>query len=121
MSSRFSLTSRLKSFKHAIKGLYHVTKHEHNFWLHLIATAVVVTFGFFYEVSISEWLWITLAIGLVLTTEIMNTGIERLVDLVEPEINKKAGLIKDIGAGAVLIASITSAIIGLLIFTPKIF
>lgn len=77
--------------------------------------------GFYLEVTITDWLWLIAAIGFVLVTEIINSAIENLVDLVSPEKQKKAGLIKDMAAAAVLIASITAAIIGVLIFYPLIF
>lgn len=114
----FSLKARLKSFKYALNGLWLVLKEEHNFWIHLLATAVVVTSGFYFQVLRSEWLWLVFAIGLVLTAEVFNSAIERLVDLKQPERDPKAGKIKDLAAAAVLIAAITAAIIGGLIFWP---
>ena len=68
-----------------------------------------------------EWIFIIAAIGIVFTTEIINTTIEELVDLVSPERQKKAGVIKDLAAGAVMIAAIMALIIGCVIFIPKIF
>ena len=120
MKSKFSLTHRLRSFRHAIKGIINTSKTEHNFRIHLVATALAILLGYYFEIASTEWLWLIAAIGLVLITETINTAIEKLVDLKSPEQNEKAGLIKDISAGAVLIAAATSLAIGLLIFIPKI-
>jgi undecaprenol kinase/diacylglycerol kinase (ATP) len=80
---------------------------------------LVIAFGFVYELTTFEWCWITLAIGLVIVTEILNTAIEHLTDLVSPEFHPLAQKTKDAAAGAVLIASIIAVIIGLLVFLPK--
>jgi len=118
-NQKFSLRQRLKSFSHAIKGLQTTVKYEHNTWIHLFATVMVIVFGFVYELTTFEWCWITLAIGLVVVTEILNTAIEHLTDLVSPEFHPLAKKTKDAAAGAVLIASIIAVIIGLLVFLPK--
>ncbi len=68
-----------------------------------------------------EWVAIILCIGMVLATELINTAIERLVDLISPDRNPIAGQIKDIAAGAVLICAIAAAIVGLIIFIPYLF
>jgi diacylglycerol kinase len=118
-NQKFSLRQRLKSFSHAIKGLQTTVKYEHNTWIHLFAMVLVIAFGFVYELTTFEWCWITLAIGLVIVTEILNTAIEHLTDLVSPEFHPLAQKTKDAAAGAVLIASIIAVIIGLLVFLPK--
>ena len=118
-NQKFSLRQRLKSFSHAIKGLQTTVKYEHNTWIHLFATVLVIVFGFVYELTTLEWCCITLAIGLVVVTEILNTAIEHLTDLVSPEFHPLAKKTKDAAAGAVLIASIIAVIIGLLVFLPK--
>ena len=116
----FSLKSRFKSFGYAFNGIVKTVKNEHNFWIHLVVMLMVIAFGFMFQVSVTEWVFLVFSIGFVLAAEIFNSAIEVLVDLVSPEQNPKAGLAKDIAAGAVLISAITAAIIGLLIFTPKI-
>lgn len=107
------------SFIYAISGLVEVTKTQWNFRFHLIAIIAVIIAGFYFKVSITEWLALTGVIGLVLVAESLNTAMEYLVDLVSPEWNELAGKVKDISAGAVLIAAIIAAITGLLIFIPK--
>lgn len=118
MGKPFSILARIKSFKYAFQGIWSLIKEEHNFRIHLVATALVTALGFYFQVSRAEWLWLVFAIGLVLSAEAFNSAIERLVDLQEPEQNPKAGKIKDMAAGAVLLSAIAAAIIGVLIFWP---
>lgn len=121
MQKPFSIKARIKSFRFAIDGLKHVIQNEHNFRIHLFAALVVIALGFYLQITSADWLWLIAAIGFVMVTEIINSAIENLVDLVSPEKQKKAGLIKDMAAAAVLIASIAAAIIGVLIFYPLVF
>jgi len=114
----FSLKERIDSFRYAFNGIRLTIWAEHNFRIHLVATVLVVGLGFYFDMTASEWLWITFVISLVLITEMINTAIEKLVDLAEPNQNPLAGKIKDIAAGAVLIAAITAVVIGALIFWP---
>lgn len=114
----FSLKERLNSFKYALRGIRHSLWAEHNFRIHLFAAIAAVTLGGYFDISSQDWLWITLAITLVFITEMINTAIEHFVDLIEPNQNPKAGKIKDIAAGAVLIAAIASVTIGLIVFWP---
>lgn len=119
MGKPFSIKARIRSFRYALKGL-RVMLSEHNFLIHLAAVVVVTGLGFYLRVSASDWRWLILAMGLVLAAEIFNTAIERLVDLKQPEHDPKAGKIKDLAAGAVLVTALTAAAIGLLIFWPYI-
>ena len=118
---KFSVIKRVQSFKYAFKGIAHVFVHEHNMWIHLLASVCVVFAGFYFHINSTEWVFITLAIGMVIAAEIFNSAIEKLVDFISPNQNEKAGLIKDIAAGAVLICALTAAIIGCIIFIPKLF
>jgi diacylglycerol kinase len=110
----------IKGFGYAIKGVCYAFKTQPNFKFHCAATLIVVVWGCFLTLSTSEWLWVLIAVALVMVSELLNTAIETLVDLVSPEWNAKAGIAKDTAAAAVFIASIVSAIIGLIIFIPKI-
>lgn len=105
-----------KSFKYAIRGLGKVIRYENNAKVHLLATITVLVAGFYLRISFRDWCLLVFAIAVVWITEIINTAIEKLVDLVSPEYNEKAGAIKDIAAGAVLVASAAAVIIGGLIF-----
>ena len=111
---------RLLSFKYAIAGIIHMLKHEPNARIHLIATLVVIILGVYFRIEKIEWLFITLAIGMVFSAELFNTSLENITDLISPEKNKKAGHAKDIAAGAVFITAIAAAIIGMVIFLPRI-
>src|ERR1700751_3133309 len=93
----------LKSFRYAFTGIMLVLKNENNAKIHLLATIAVLITGFYLRISFRDWCWLLSAIALVWITETINTAIEKLVDLVSPQQNEKAGVIKDISAGAVLI------------------
>ncbi|AMS26686.1 DeoR faimly transcriptional regulator [Bacteroidetes bacterium UKL13-3] len=110
----------IKSFDYAIKGILAATRTEQNLQIHLWAVAVVSIAGVVFNISEMEWIILLTCFGVVLSAELFNSAIEKLVDLVSPEFNIKAGLIKDIAAGAVLVLVITAAIIGCLIFIPKL-
>lgn len=114
----FSLKERLRSFRYALNGIRLTLWAEHNFRIHLVAAIIVIALGFYLEVNPSEWLWLILAISIVFITEMINTALERLVDLTEPNQNSLAGKIKDIAAGAVLLAAIAAFAIGVIIFWP---
>jgi diacylglycerol kinase len=109
-----------RSFGYAFKGIAYTTKTQLNFRIHLGLTLVAVLLGIWLRISIGDWQWIAVCIALVLVTEIFNTMIETLVDLVSPGYNEKAGHIKDMSAGAVVIAALFSLITGIIIFLPKL-
>ena len=116
----FQIKDRIKSFGYAFKGMGYVIRTQHNIWIHFLISFAVLAFGFWLNISKTEWLFVVFAIGFVLVSELFNTAIEVLVDMVSPEHNPQAGLVKDIAAGAVLLSAITAALIGLYIFVPKI-
>ncbi|WP_461448963.1 diacylglycerol kinase family protein [Mucilaginibacter sp.] len=110
----------IRSFGYAFKGLAYATKSQLNFRIHLFAAVLAIVLGFVLNITAPEWLWICLSIAIVLLTELTNTGIETLTDLVSPDYNEKAGHVKDICAGAVVVAATFALITGLIIFLPKI-
>ncbi|HSI91016.1 MAG TPA: diacylglycerol kinase family protein [Adhaeribacter sp.] len=114
------IKKRINSFGYAFKGIGAAFRYEPNMKLHFIGAAEAVFLGWFFEIKNPEWCWVALAIGLVWMAEIFNTSIEKLTDLVSPEYNELAGKVKDLAAGAVLIAAITAVIIGLLVFWPYV-
>jgi len=116
----FNLRERAASFRHAIRGIGLLIRTQPNAWIHLAATLAVVLVGKLLHVSRGEWLALVLAIGLVWTAEALNTAIEFLADEVSLERRERLGLAKDTGAGGVLLASITAAIIGLIVFVPHL-
>jgi diacylglycerol kinase (ATP) len=110
----------IRGFGYAFNGIWHAAATQLNFRVHLVAALVAAYAGYALHISKDEWLWIILCIALVLVAELFNTAVEFLVDLVSPDYNKKAGLIKDMSAGAVLITAIGALAIGLIIFVPRL-
>lgn len=108
------------SFGYGFNGIFHVLKKEEHLKIHVVISLLVIIAGFCFKISPMEWMIIVLCIGLVISAELMNTAIERLSDIVNPNHNPNIGLVKDIAAGAVIITAIISVIIGMLIFLPKI-
>jgi diacylglycerol kinase len=121
MKARRNLVSFLSGFVDAAKGLAESIRSQFNIRFHFVATIVAVGMSYYYKLDWVEWSIIILAIALVWVAELLNTAIEYLTDFVSPEHNFLAGKVKDIAAGAALVAAIASAIIGLIIFLPKIF
>ena len=114
------MKKRIKSFGYAGRGIRLVCGSEPNMKIHIVISFIVIVCGFLFSISLTEWMLCLLCIGLVLGMEMMNTAIENVVDLVTPDFHSLAGRAKDAAAGAVLICSIISAIIGLMIFVPKV-
>lgn len=110
----------LRSFLYAFNGILILFKEETNARIHLIVAAITIWTGWMLKITVTEWCFVTLCITLVMMAEAFNTAIENLTDLVSPEIHPLAGKTKDLAAGAVLILSIGSVIVGLIIFAPKI-
>lgn len=110
----------IRSFGYAFKGVAYATTSQLNFRIHLVATVLATIAGFLLHISLVEWQWVMLCVTIVLVTEIFNTMIETLVDLVSPGFNEKAGRVKDMAAGAVVIAATFALVTGLIIFLPKI-
>jgi diacylglycerol kinase len=109
-----------KGFTYALKGLKYAFTTQINFRFHSAAAVLVLCLALYFRISIVEWLWIIAAIGIVLIAELFNTALEVLVNLVSPDHHPKAGIIKDVSAAAVFITCVIAALIGLLIFTPKL-
>lgn len=110
----------LKSFPNAAKGVVYLFKSQFNARVELIITCLVIISGFAFDISRAEWIIILLCIALVLGLEGINTAIEILADKLHPGYDQQIGKAKDVAAGAVLVASFISAIIGFLIFAPYI-
>lgn len=110
----------INSFKYAFQGIFSAFKTERNMKIHVAFMILVIIAGIVLKISLIEWLICVLCFALVISAELFNTAIELVVDLASPGIHEKAKLSKDIAAGAVLITAIGSAIIGLIIFIPKI-
>jgi diacylglycerol kinase (ATP) len=114
----FNLRERAFSFRHAWRGIVLIVRTQHNAWIHLVATIGVVIAGRWTRLSWVEWAALVLAIGLVWVAEALNSAVEFLADEVSLEKRERIGRAKDAGAGAVLLASISAAVVGLIIFVP---
>lgn len=110
--------SLLKSFQHAIHGVLSSIRSERNMRIHVLASIVVIACGCFYHIQKQEWLILFLTMGGVIALEMMNTAIEKTVDLVTNEYRELAKQAKDIAAGAVFLFSCIAVIIGCMIFLP---
>lgn len=116
----FTLRKRLRSFKFAFNGIKLLITREHNAWIHCFAAVCVIIAGVAFGISTTEWIAVTFAIGTVLAAEAVNSSIEAIADFVSPGYNEAIKRTKDLAAGAVLILAIAAAIVGLIIFVPKV-
>ena len=115
------IINRLKSVGFAFKGMLILVKTEASIKIQVFIAIIVTVAGFYFDISATEWMFQTAMIGLVMSIEGVNTAVEYIADFIHPEHHPKIGLIKDISAGAVFIASIVAVIIAGIIYLPKIF
>lgn len=115
-----TFTGRIRSFGWALKGIADMLGSQQNAWIHAAATVVVCGLGLALGLGRIEWALIVLAIVAVWTAEALNTAIELLTDVASPEFHPLAGRAKDVAAGAVLIASVGAAGVGLLVLGPHV-
>ncbi len=114
------LKKRINSFKYAFEGILTTVKSEMNMKIHLFVMILVIIAGVILKLSATEWKLCIILFSLVIAGELFNTAIEAAVDMVMPEFHPKAKIAKDAAAGGVLVLAIGAAIIGLMIFIPKI-
>jgi diacylglycerol kinase (ATP) len=117
---KFRVSDRIKSFRNAFSGISVLVRYEHNARIHLVILILVISAGLLFHLRTSEWISIIFAAGFVFMSESFNTAIEYLSDVVSPEHNEKIGIAKDLAAAAVMISVITSVMVGLIVFIPKI-
>jgi diacylglycerol kinase len=110
----------VESFRHAFAGLWYALRTQRNARIHLIIAVGVIALGFWLKLSYIQWAALTLAIGFVLVSEMLNTMAESLVDLICPEYHPQAKIVKDVTAGAVLLGAIIAVIVGLLVLGPPL-
>jgi len=110
----------LQSFVDAGRGVRTVLRTEWNFRIHFAIFIFIIASGFFFHISPGEWLAIILSAGLVFMAEVFNTALEYLADAVHPEADRGIGMAKDAAAGGVLIAAVAAALVGAIVFLPKI-
>lgn len=106
------------SFKYALNGIFAALKTEPNLKFHLLAAILVLALAFILQVSQLDFIILILVIGFVIAVELTNTAIEVIVDEFTDKEHPGAKLAKDISAGVVLVAAITSAVVGILVFLP---
>ena len=107
-----------RSVGNAFGGVKYAFRNERNFRYQLLATAIVIFLMYWFDVTRAEQIALWIVICAVLILELLNTAIEAFADLVKPRLHEQVGIIKDIMASTVLIASIGALVVGLLIFWP---
>lgn len=108
----------INSFQYALAGIFFAARHERNVQIHFLAAFCVISAGFYFHITAVEWLILLLTIGIVISLEMVNTAIEKTVDLVTEEFQSLAKIAKDVAAGGVLFFSCIAVIIGAIIFLP---
>ena len=111
----------INSFKYAIQGILTSFKTERNMKIHKCIMILVIIVGILFKINKYEWIICVICFAIVIGGELFNTAIETVVDMVMPYKNEKAKLAKDVSAGAVLVLAMGAAIVGFIIFMPKIF
>ncbi len=120
-SKKFSLRKRIQSFGYAFNGLKIMFSEEHNFWIHLFFTCLVLVFVLLFRFSLVEYGLLAIAIGMVFAAELFNSALENLSDHLSPGQNDKIKKVKDLSAAAVLVSAITALVIGCVVLLPKLF
>ena len=108
------------SIGHAVDGIVDLVKRENNAKIHVISTLLVILVGLRLEFLAIEWLWISLAVAGVWVAELINSAMEKLVDLISPEEHPLAKKVKDYAAGAVLVMAIWAVFVFCLISLPHV-
>lgn len=115
------LRNVIKSFGYAGRGLWYVIRRERTFQLHILSAIIVIMLVVVLPLKGWEVVVIAMMIALVMILEIVNTAVEKIIDVLKPRIHFYVQIVKDLMAAAVLVASITALIVGLLIFWPYVF
>ena len=110
----------IKSFKYAFEGIHYAFKNDQNLLVHLLIAFLVINISIALRVSPYEMGILGLTMMMVITAEMINSAIEKMVDLITKEHRQEAKIAKDVAAGMVLLTAIAAVIIGTLIFLPYI-
>jgi diacylglycerol kinase len=113
-------TTWLAAFGRALQGISHAVRSERNMRFHLFAAACVAVLAAWLKVSGRDWLFLGAAAFGVLTAEMINTAVERVVDLASPREHELAKTAKDTAAGAVLVAALFAVAVGLAVLGPPL-
>ena len=111
----------MKNFLYALQGLVTALRSEKNLRFHVAVAVLVISAGFFANVTVTEWMVLILCMAFVISMELLNTAVEYVCNAVQPEHHPFIKYAKDIAAAAVLIAAVATAVCGLIIFIPKLF
>jgi diacylglycerol kinase (ATP) len=114
------IVSRIKSFYHAFAGLRDILSTEHNAWIHAVSTVISLSLAIWLRIDFMEFVLIIIVIILVWVAEAFNTVLEIVVNMVSPRYSKAAKRAKDIAAGAVLVAAIGAAAVGIFLLGPPL-
>ncbi len=109
-----------RSFRHACRGIGYAFQNEHNFQIELVFAVLVLALALFFDLSSTEQTVLFLVVSTVLTLELLNTAIERLVDMMKPRVHPYAKIVKDIMAGSVLVSALFALLSGFVIFLPHL-
>lgn len=120
MTIKEFLLSRIAAFGHAFRGWRYALQTQQNTWIHSVIATVVVLLGLWLNLQPRDWAVLVLTIAMVFTAEFINTAIEAVVDLASPQKHPLAKVGKDVGAAAVLVASLAAVLVGLLILGPPL-
>lgn len=107
-----------KSIKYSLDGLYYSYRYEQSLWIHGFCVILAIAMGIIFEIKLSEWAIIFIALGIILALELINTAIEAAVDLTTTKIHPLAKIAKDCGSAASFVMSIVSIVISLFVFGP---
>jgi diacylglycerol kinase len=113
--------NRLKSFQYAFSGIWYTVKTQRNAQIHLTIAVVIFVLGLALKLNSTEWAILALTTGFVISVEMLNTVAEAAMDYATSEFNPQVKIVKDVAAGAVLVAAITAVLVGLLILGPPLF
>lgn len=111
---------RIKSVSYSVKGAWILLTREHSIMVQFSLGVLVTIAGFYFDISATEWMMQTFAIGLVMAIEGANTAIEKICDFIQPEFDTRIGFIKDVASGAVFFAAISAIVAGVIIYYPKV-
>jgi diacylglycerol kinase (ATP) len=118
--AEFKVAERVRSISYALAGIATILRTQHNAWLHLAATVLVVLLALWLALTAAEWMALILAIVIVWSAEALNTAFERLCDVAHPDFHPLVKQAKDVAAAAVLIAATGATAVGFLIFGPRL-
>ncbi len=120
MNNKWKNQNFISALKNAFNGIIYTFKTQRNLKIQLVISIIAIFAGIIFKISILEWAIVTVIIFMVFFSELLNTVVETIVDMITTEYNENAKIAKDISAGAVTLVSFASVVIGILIFLPKI-